>query len=104
MPSEPVTASTSRSTEALAMRRVLATLLLIGICPALFAGIPRFVADGPAGDDTAGFEDTVPTSLVAVVVLPSPAAGIVRTFRSARPASLRLDPPSPLSLRAPPGD
>ena len=103
MTSESVTIATSWSTQTLGTRRAIAALLLIGICPALFAGVPRLAADGPGGLDPLGFEETVPTSLVAIAVLPSPEASVSDPDRPHWPPPRRSEFPSPLSLRAPPG-
>ena len=89
----------SRSAEALDARRALAALLLVAICPALFAGIPRLAADSI---DAFGFEETVPTFLVASAVLPSPEASVAGPAPPAMPPLRRADFRSPLSLRAPP--
>ena len=94
-----MTISTSRSAEAVETRRALAALLLIAICPALFAGIPRLAADSIDGF---GFEETVPTFLVAPVVLPSPEVSVASPAPHAMPALRRPDFRSSLSLRAPP--
>ncbi|HEX4441086.1 MAG TPA: hypothetical protein VH854_13505 [Thermoanaerobaculia bacterium] len=98
-----MTIATSRSLEALGTRRALAALLLIGICPALFAGVPRLAVDVPAGLDVIGMEESVPTSLVSPAVHSLPEASVARPGRPPRPASRWLDSPSPRSLRAPPG-